>query len=367
MNQQTLNNFYDCFKGILKQVQDEVKKLDKREKEILTIKNNTTQILQLLQGKQTKTTTIERKIQSLTKTKEIQHKSRVFAIIELNDLRMVTGDRGGYITLFAVDGKKEQWTKVKEEKGHISSINYLCELSRNRIVSSSEDLTLKVWNFSNDTITHIKTFEGHNDYVNQVVPITKDIIASGSLDKTIRVWNVNTYKDEIPPLKENFWVRSLLKLKNKDEMVSGGDGDSVSFWNTITFKKEHSVECCDCDSYNGLIELPNHCIAVNSGLSSTIDVIDTEKYERIKQITCEGYIGGIDCSYSSLHLLRNGTFIYSHEEYFCQISSTTYEVIFKFKMEKEFRGDIITSSSNGKYIIADKCSGGLTIFKVDYS
>ena len=160
---------------------------------------------------------------------------------------------------------------------------------------------------------------------------------------------------------------SLLKLKNKDEMVSGGRGGSVSlsFWSTITFKREHSVECCDCHSLNGLIELPNHHVAVNGGRSSTIDIIDTEHYQRIKQIECKGYIVS-DSGFSSLHLLNNGTFIYSHCGCFCQISSTTYEVLFKDKMEGEFEGWAITSSSNGKYIIADNRNKGISIFRVNY-
>ena len=50
MNQQ-MNKYYECFKGILKKVQDKVKKLhekqeelNKREQTILTIKDNTTKI-----------------------------------------------------------------------------------------------------------------------------------------------------------------------------------------------------------------------------------------------------------------------------------------------------------------------------------
>ena len=158
----------------------------------------------------------------------------------------------------------------------------------------------------------------------------------------------------------------LLKLKNKDEMASGGDGKNVSFWNTKTFKREHSVECCICYSLNGLIELPNHHIAVSGGDSSTIDIIDTEHYQRIKQIECKGYIVGDGGYYSSLHLLNNGTFIYSHDGCFCQISSTTYEVLFKDKKEDEFRGTAITSSSNGMYIIASNWNRSISIFRVNY-
>ena len=139
----------------------------------------------------------------------------------------------------------------------------------------------------------------------------------------------------------------------------------MSFWNTKTFTKAHSVECCCCWSYNGIIELPNNRIAVSGGYSSTIDIIDIMKYQRVKQIECEDYIakGGW---YSSLHLLRNGTFIYSHEGCFCQISSTTYEILKPIKIEGEFRGAAITSSSNEKYIITDNDNDGISIFRINY-
>ena len=372
MNQQTLDMYLERFKGILKKVQNEVKKLkskeeelNRREQDIRTIKENTTQILQLLQGRTTTTTNIERKIQSLNKTKEIEHSSSVYSITELSNARMATGDWNGYIRLFAVDAENGQWTTKKEEKGHDRIINSLCELSRNRLVSSSSDNTLKVWDISKDTLTPIKTLQGHNDIVHQVIPLTMDIIASGSWDRTIKIWDVTAYK-EVQTLGEDFDVCSLLKLKNKNEMVAGGTGKNiVSFWNTITFTKEHTVECCDCLSYNGLIELPNGCVAVSGGSSSTIDVIDTKTYQRVKQIQCEGYIGSSG-GCSSLHLLSNGTFIYSHRGCFCQISSTTYEVLYKDKKEKEF-GEAMTSTSNGKYIIAHNYNCGVSIFKIEYN
>ena len=185
--------------------------LNRREHDILTIKDNTTHILKILLGKEVQS----KKIQLLNKAKEIKHHSGVCSITELRDLRIATGDTAGYLTLFTVDYANEQWTKIKEEKGHNGYIASLCELCGNRLVSSSYK-TLKGWNISNNSITHIKTLKGHNRYVNQVIPLTKDIIASGSYDRTIRVWNVNTYKEEVPPLKEDFKVYSLLKLKNKN-------------------------------------------------------------------------------------------------------------------------------------------------------
>ena len=123
-------------------------------------------------------------------------------------------------------------------------------------------MTLKLWDISDDTIIHIGTLKGHQFFVYQVIPLKEDIIASGSSDRTIRLWEVNVYKEEMVVLDEDFDVYSLLKLKNKDVMISGGQGNSVSFWNINALQKEYSVPCCDCTSINGIIELPNHCIAV---------------------------------------------------------------------------------------------------------
>ena len=106
-------------------------------------------------------------------------------------------------------------------------------------MSGSGDYTVKVWDISKNTFTHLNTFQGHTHWVYQVIPITNNVIASGSDDYTIRIWDVNTYK-EVQTLREDFQVWTLLKLKNKDEMVAGGRGkNSVSFWNIKTFKKEH--------------------------------------------------------------------------------------------------------------------------------
>ena len=159
---------------------------------------------------------------------------------------------------------------------------------------------------------------------------------------------------------------SLLKLRNKEEIISGGDGKSVTFWSTKTFKKEYTVECCDCYSLNGLIELPNHYVAVNGGVSSTIDIIDTEHYQRIKQNKYKGYIVDNGGYFSSLHLLSNGTFIYSHLGCLCQISSITYEILKPIKMKNEFEGTTITSSLNGKYILAGNMDRGISTFKINY-
>ena len=50
--------------------------------------------------------------------------------------------------------------------------------------------------------------------------------------------------------------------------------------------------------------LSNNYMAVNGGDSATIDIIDTEHYQGIKEMDCKGYIGSSD-DWSSHYLLHN--------------------------------------------------------------
>ena len=104
---------------------------------------------------------------------------------------------------------------------------------------------------------------------------------------------------------------------------------------------------------------------MSCGVFFIIHIFDTYTYHRIKQIQCKDYLENYD-TFSSLYPLNNGTFIYSHKGYFCQISSTTYEILFKDEVTDEFRGTFIISSSNGKYIIADNENEYISIFRANY-
>ena len=366
-----MENYLQLYKDILKQVKDEVKKLTTKqedllnaEQNIITIKDNTSQILNILKEIYEQPI-IKKNIQSLNKVMEIEQKTYISSVIELNDLRIATGDYGGKISIYSIDYEKEQWKINTELKGHNGYISSLYELNGNKLISGSFDKTIKVWKINNNTLTLTNTLDGHNESVYQVISLSNNVIASGSNDYTIRIWDINSNK-EIHSLKEDFIVFSLLKLKNKNVLASSGKGEKITFWNTNTFAKEHSVGCCNCSSSNGLIELPNHYIAVSGGLSTSIDIIDTDNYQLFKQIECNDYIISSGVYYSSLHLLNNETFIYSHNGCFCQVSTNEYEIVFKVKMEDEFEGATVISSSNDKYVVASNNKKGVSIFKIKF-
>ena len=302
-------------------------------------------------------------VQLLQKIIDIKHKETVISIIELFDLRIATGDWNGNINVFSINYESKKWEPNILLKGHNKNISSLCELSDYRLISLSNK-TIKLWKISKDSLTLWEELTQNIDTLYKRIPLSDNLIVSGAMYGTITVWNVNAYKT-IRSLKDNFAACSLLKLTNKNEFVSGENGNSISFWNTNTFIKEHSVPCCACHSNSGLIELSNHYIAVNGGTSLSIDIIDTEHYQRIKQIECKDYIISMEGSVSSLSLLNSEILVYSHHECCCLISKT-YEILHNTKIQGEFEGSAIINSLNGKYIAASNANTGISMFSLNF-
>ena len=108
-------NALNYYRTKIEKLESKQEELNKREQDILTIKDNTTQILKLLKEQQGGA----KFIQSLNKTKEIKHNSYVYSITELSNSRMATGDGNGYIRLFAVDYEKTNGQRSTKRKNMI--------------------------------------------------------------------------------------------------------------------------------------------------------------------------------------------------------------------------------------------------------
>ncbi len=66
----------------------------------------------------------------------------------------------------------------------------MARLDDQRVVSASDDKTLRVWDL--DAGDTIGTLEGHTDFVTAVARLDAQRVVSASLDNTLRVWNLDS-------------------------------------------------------------------------------------------------------------------------------------------------------------------------------
>jgi hypothetical protein len=107
-------------------------------------------------------------------------------------------------------------------------------------------------------------------------------------------------------------------------------------------------------------------IAVSSGQSSKITIIDTVKYVIVKEVFHDKYIEfeGGDAYPSALFLYDNNSFIYVHQESLVQISTYDFEILYQTKLKDEFKGFTVLTKENGRYMLTPNVSKSISIFKM---
>ena len=108
----------------------------------------------------------------------------VWPLLKLKNGNIAAGLGNGL--LYILEITDEIIVKTQFPQGHKKAINSIIELENNKIVTSSDENDLILWDIADpDSIYMLK---GHNDYVTCLCPIEGNKFASISKDKTLKIW-----------------------------------------------------------------------------------------------------------------------------------------------------------------------------------
>ena len=206
-------------------------------------------------------------------------------------------------------------------EGHTSSVSCVRVLHDGRILSFSNDATLRVWGVATDARTRM--IEGHSEEVLCLCVLPDGRIVSGSEDKTLRVWNGDTGMCEFV-LKGHEWhVSSVCAMPDGRIVSSGGYDQMVHVWDATTGKCIHTVHYDDGGRLSrGRSKQENEycsaCIGTlnssKSAASAAITVASTVSLSSTNAFVCESNIvrtciapSGlvfVFCRSGRLHVLR---------------------------------------------------------------
>ncbi|CAF1612927.1 unnamed protein product, partial [Adineta ricciae] len=135
-------------------------------------------------------------------------------------------------------------------RGHEDFVITCLQFDGKRIVSGSDDNTLKIWSVATGKCD--QTLIGHNGGV-WCSEMTDELIVSGSTDRTIRVWNIGTGVCQHILYGHTSTVRCL--ALHGDIVVSGSRDATVRVWNIRTGERLHMLSghtaAVRCVCYNG--------------------------------------------------------------------------------------------------------------------
>lgn len=162
-------------------------------------------------------------------------------------------------------------------KGHDDHVITCLQFSGNRIVSGSDDNTLKVWNVT--TGKCLRTLRGHTGGV-WSSQLSGSIIISGSTDRTLKVWDIETGICKHTLLGHTSTVRCMHLHGNK--VVSGSRDATLRVWNIETGQCLHiligHLAAVRCVQYDGKL-------VVSGAYDYTVKVWNAERAECLHTLT----------------------------------------------------------------------------------
>jgi tetratricopeptide (TPR) repeat protein len=155
------------------------------------------------------------------------HSHIIYAVIELMDGRIVSCSEDKTIKIWNLTDYSCEQTLT----GHKRGVYSLVTLPDGRIASGSGDKTIKIWNIGSSTCE--KTLRGHGDSIVALILLADGRLASGSDDSSIKIWNLQNYSCERTlsfSSNEYRFVYSFIQLK--DGRIMSGSGDNTTkIWN----------------------------------------------------------------------------------------------------------------------------------------
>ena len=386
------NNILLEYNKKLLSLQEELSKVSKENKNLLKtinelklnkaeineIKTNTMKILEILTHDNNKDKEVQeqsntdkqielKKLKLELHIENIHNSSYFFTPIILHDGRIVgCGVDCKSISVCSVNYLTKEWKiDINKADAHDSNIRSFLELTDDRLISSSDDGSIKVWKVRQNDLIEIKNINEHRGKVTKVLQIDKDKFASSSHDETIKIWNTANPYQLTQTLICEAQVMNMIYINANDTLISSCGSSCLEFWKIKANQKVKSIKGVYTEyCLNSMIELPNHNIAISTvSPSSTIVIIDTQQFTIIQQIQLQGYIS----NYSAICLLNKNSFLYIREGNLVQISTTDYSILYSTKNKTNLQGMFgLLSVPEENCIIVHNNKNGIDILKANY-
>ena len=166
---------------------------------------------------------------------------------------------------------------IKSFKGHSDDVNFIITYQSDKLISGSDDTTIKIWSLTNGKC--LKTLWGVVGHVKSVkcLSLLDDFqLVSGSADRSIKIWNLLSFSLTATLYGHTWDVLCLERLSN--EFFASGSGDNtIKIWNLITKKCTKTIQAHK-SAVSCLRLLPNKILASGS-FDKTIKIWNWENEE----------------------------------------------------------------------------------------
>ncbi len=208
------------------------------------------------------------------------------------------------------------------KNAHEDWITYLNIKDENNFVSSSYDESIITWLKKNDIFEkNIIIENAHNHFINKVLYCSNDNLISCSWDKDIKIWEKKKNKYYcVNKLDNNYYVKCLIFLEENNNLISSGrEGTKIWDLNNINnVKLIKQFNNLNCFYVNNLKLIDNDKLII--GKFNKLKIISISQEKIIKEIKLNDFCYGIKCIRNKDILLigcKNDIILYDINNFNC--------------------------------------------------
>ncbi|RAP34167.1 hypothetical protein DID80_07575 [Candidatus Marinamargulisbacteria bacterium SCGC AAA071-K20] len=120
--------------------------------------------------------------------------------------------------------------------GHTDWVNSVTQLEDGRLVSASNDNTLKVWDLTQDQGQEcVATLQGHTSLVRSVTQLEDGRLVSASFDSTLKVWDLTRAQGQecVATLEGHTDAVSSVTQLEDGRLISASDDNTLKVWGAL--------------------------------------------------------------------------------------------------------------------------------------
>ena len=160
----------------------------------------------------------------------------VYAITKINDKNGIAVASGNDIIVIEDIDEYDEKNQATMS-GHSKSITSLILLTPNKLVSGSEDKTIKIWDIQKRLC--VSTITGNYERIESLLKINDNTIAVGA-HHTIRVFNTDNKKELYTLVGHEKTVCTMIKI-SEDKIVSGSYDNLIKIWDMNSHSCEYTL------------------------------------------------------------------------------------------------------------------------------
>ena len=179
-----------------------------------------------------------------------------FCLLVLKDGRFAASGQSG-IRIY-----NNRTYEYKEITDQSEGVNFICQVEEDeRIISCSEERTIRIWEKKNDMFECIKILsEAHSERIIKVISLPGNKMLSCGEKKEILLWRSIAPYDKVKQIltakfKESNDIKNIFFFKGKYECLITSHQRKISFWNIKTYQYETVLTDRKCCGVNSMYQL----------------------------------------------------------------------------------------------------------------